>query len=104
MDYRFYLTTVKNKKDAETIAGELLRYKLAACVSVIDKMTSMYVWKNEICSESECQMIIKSTVQNYENIKKVVLSLHKYDLPEFVEIPVTNGSEDYLNWISGSVR
>ena len=40
----------------------------------------------------------------YEKLKKIILTVHKYDLPEFIEIPITNGSNEYLNWINESVN
>ena len=102
--YRLYLTTVQNKKDAQAIARELLRYKAAACVNIIDKISSMYMWKNKVCTDDECLMIIKSREDMFEKVQKIILTLHKYDLPELIEIPITNGFEDYLGWIDESVR
>lgn len=101
--YRLYLTTVQNKKDAQAIAKELLRYKAAACVNIVDKISSLYMWKNKVCIDDECLMIIKSREDLFEKVQKIVLTLHKYDLPELIEIPITNGFEDYLGWIDESV-
>ena len=101
--YRLYLTTVQNKKDAQKIAQALLKYKAAACVNIVEKVSSMYMWKGKVCTDNECLMIIKSRAELFEKIQKIVLTLHKYDLPELVEIPVTNGFEDYLGWIDESV-
>lgn len=101
--YRLYLTTVQNKKDAQKIAQALLKYKAAACVNIVEKVSSMYMWKGKVCTDNECLMIIKSRAELFEKIQKIVLTLHKYDLPELVEIPVTNGFEDYLGWINESV-
>lgn len=103
-DFRLYLTTVQSKKEAKQIAEALLKYKAAACISIIEKINSMYMWQGKICNDEECLMIIKSHSELFEKIKKIVLTLHKYDLPEFIEIPVTNGSEDYLNWINESIK
>lgn len=102
--YRIYLTTVQNKNDAQTIAKELLKNKAAACVNIIDKISSMYMWKNKICTDSECLLIIKSKANLAEKVQKIILSLHKYDLPELIEIPITAGFEDYLSWIDESVE
>ena len=101
-NYRIYLTTVQSKKDAKQIAEALLKYKAAACINIVEKMTSVYMWKDKICADDECLLIIKSRAELYEKIKKIVLTLHKYDLPEFVEIPITNGYEEYLDWIDES--
>ena len=102
--YRLYLTTVQSKKDAQVIARELLKYKAAACVNIIEKISSMYMWKGEVCTDNECLMIIKSRAELFEKVQKIVLTLHKYDLPELIEIPITKGFEDYLGWIDESIR
>ena len=79
-------------------------YKAAACVNIVEKVTSMYMWKDKVCTDDECLMIIKSRAELFEKVQKIVLSLHKYDLPELIEISVTGGFEDYLGWIDESVR
>ena len=103
-EYRLYLTTVQNKKDAKQIAEGLLKYRAAACVNIIEKITSMYIWENKTCTDEECLLIIKSRVELFEKIQKIVLTLHKYDLPELIEIPITNGFSDYLGWIEDSTK
>ena len=103
-DYRLYLTTVQTKKEAQAIARELLKYKAAACVNIIDKISSVYMWENKVCTDDECLMVIKSRADMYEKVQKIVLTLHKYDLPELIEIPITCGFEDYLGWIDESIK
>ena len=70
-EYRIYLTTVQTKKDAKQIAEALLKYKAAACINIIEKMTSMYMWKNQICADEECLLIIKSKAELFEKVKKI---------------------------------
>ena len=101
-DYRIYLTTVQSKKDAKKIAEALLKYHAAACINIIDKVSSMYMWENKVCTDDECLLVIKSKAELFEKVQKIVLTLHKYDLPEFVEIPIIGGSNDYLRWIEES--
>lgn len=103
-EYRLYLTTVQTKKEAKQMAEALLKYKAAACVNIVDKMTSMYMWENQLCVDDECLLIIKTRSDLYEKVKKIVFTLHKYDLPEFIEIPITGGFEGYLGWIDESIR
>ena len=103
-EFRLYLTTVQNKKDAKKIAEMLLKYQAAACVNIIEKVTSMYMWENKTCTDEECLLIIKSRAELFEKVQKIVLTLHKYDLPELIEIPITNGFRNYLGWIEGSTR
>lgn len=101
-EYRLYLTTVQNKKEAKKIAETLLKYKAAACINIIEKINSMYMWNNKICADEECILIIKSKAELFEKLQKIILTLHKYDLPEIIEIPITGGFKEYLNWIDES--
>lgn len=101
-EYKLYLTTVQNKKDAQKIAEALLKYKAAACINIVEKMTSMYMWNNKVCTDDECLLMIKSKSELYEKLQKIILTLHKYDLPEIIEIPITGGFREYLDWIDES--
>jgi periplasmic divalent cation tolerance protein len=96
--------TISSKNDAKKIAQELVQKKLAACVNIIEGLTSVYEWKNELCTENECLMIIKSKRALFEEIKKEIVSLHPYEVPEIISLPITDGLDTYLNWISKNTK
>lgn len=93
------LCTVSSKDEGNKIAGSLVQKRLAACANIIDGISSIYEWKGEICKDEENLMIIKSRKSLFEEIKKEILSLHSYELPEIVSLPITDGLEPYLDWI-----
>jgi len=49
--------------------------------------------------KDEYQLVIKTTRKRYSNVEKTILSLHPYELPEIIAVPISNGLEGYLNWI-----
>lgn len=98
-EFIIVLCTVKEKKEANKIAGEIVKNKLAACVNIIEGLTSIYEWQDETCSDSECLMIIKTKSNLFEKLKESILSMHSYELPEIISLPVNNGLESYLNWV-----
>ena len=98
-DFIVILCTVSSKDEANKIAGSLVQKGLAACANIIDGISSIYEWKGEICKDEENLMIIKSRRSLLEEIKKEILSLHSYELPEIVSLPITDGLEPYLDWI-----
>jgi periplasmic divalent cation tolerance protein len=98
------LSTISSKDEAGKIAKELVQKKLAACVNIIEGLTSVYEWDNEICIENECLMIIKSRKELFDELKKEIISLHLYEVPEIISLPVTDGLESYLNWISKNTK
>ena len=104
MDFAFILTTVSTEEEGHLIANELVRNKLAACVNIVPKVHSVYVWENAIQNETEVLLIIKTTKAREKDIYQTVQSLHSYDTPELITLPIDNGSDTYLHWLENSVR
>lgn len=99
MDIIVINCTVPNKKIAKSITKILIKHKLAACVNMIDKVTSIFSWEGEICEEKEVLLLIKTRRSNYGKIKLVIEDMHPYTVPEIVALPIVDCSEDYLKWL-----
>ena len=99
MDIIVIYCTVPNKKLAKDITKILMKHKLAACVSMIDKVHSVFSWDGEICEEKEVLMMIKTRRPNYGKIKLVIEDMHSYTVPEIIALPIVDCSEDYLKWL-----
>ena len=91
-------TTCSNKDEAKKIAKVLIEEKLAACVQ-LSEIESFYSWNNEFCCDNETLLSIKTTKENFEKIKSKIKELHSYDLPEIIQLDITNTSEEYLKFI-----
>ncbi len=91
--------TVPNKDEAKKISEALLKEKLAACVSTVDKVSSMFLWNEELCKENELLLIIKTKKELFDKIEAVIKAFHSYNVPEIIALPVILGSQDYLGWI-----
>jgi periplasmic divalent cation tolerance protein len=98
-DYVMVFITVKSEKEGEKIASALLKDKLAACVNVIGGVKSFFRWKGQIATENEILLIAKTKDMLFENLKKRVLELHSYEVPEIIATSILAGSEQYLDWI-----
>ena len=96
MDIIVINCTVPNKKIAKDITKILMKHKLAACVSMVDKVQSVFSWDGEVCEEKEILMMIKTRRANYGKIKLVIEDLHPYTVPEIIALPIVDCSEDYL--------
>ncbi len=92
--------TTPNKESAIQIAEHLVNKKLIACCNIIDNITSIYQWKNEVLNESEFLMIMKTSADLYPQVEKEIKELHEYEIPEIISVPITAGSKSYLNWIN----
>lgn len=91
-------TTCSNKDEAKNIAKVLIEEKLAACVQ-LSEIESFYSWNNEFCCDNETLLNIKTTKENFEKIKSKIKELHSYDLPEIIQLDITNASKEYLKFI-----
>jgi periplasmic divalent cation tolerance protein len=94
------LTTAPDDERAEAWARTLVEERLAACVNVHGPMTSFYRWKGVVERDAERQVVIKTTRERVATLRERLRELHSYDLPEFVVLPVEDGSDEYLKWVA----
>ncbi|MDI1240426.1 MAG: divalent-cation tolerance protein CutA [bacterium] len=94
------LTTTSNTDEAESLANGLVEHRLAACVQILPKMTSVYAWEGKVEKESEHLLLIKTLPEKYEAVEKYILDRHTYDTPEIVAIPAEKVSAGYLKWLT----
>lgn len=104
MNYVLTYITTANRDEATAIGNALVSEKLAACVNIVDGMTSIYRWKGEICTDNETVLLAKTTEENFTRLSNRVKELHSYECPCIVSIPITNGRAEYLNWLAEQVR
>ena len=97
--YCVVYVTCRSVVEAEIIAAGVVGEKLAACVNIIPGITSFYFWQGAMQKDSECLMVIKTTIQRLPELEARVRALHSYTVPEFIAIPVIAGSKDYLVWL-----
>ncbi|HZO22558.1 MAG TPA: divalent-cation tolerance protein CutA [Steroidobacteraceae bacterium] len=98
------LTTVGSGDDPNALAATLVTERLAACVNVHGVMNSTYRWKAAVESAYEHQLTIKTTADCVPALQARLHQLHGYEVPEFLVMPVSGGSDRYLDWIRESTR
>lgn len=103
-DKRIVLTTASSEEEARKIARHLVEHKLAACVNVIPHVESIYRWQNKVESTREWLLLIKTTAEGFLSVRDAIRELHSYELPECVSIPMEEGSPEYLEWLTDSVK
>lgn len=96
--------TTANKKEAELIARALIKNKLAACVNILNSVHSLFWWKNKVDRAKEALLIIKTRKSLFHKLVEKVKSLHSYDVPEIIALPIIAGNKTYLKWINDSTR
>jgi periplasmic divalent cation tolerance protein len=98
------LSTVAKPEDAEGIARVLVERGLAACVNIIPGVVSFYRWKGAVERDEERLLLIKTRGERFEALRAALVSLHPYEVPEAIAIPVETGHRPYLEWLDESVR
>lgn len=98
------ITTVPDIDTGQKIANYLVEEKLAACVNIIPRVTSIYRWQGQIQTDTELLVLIKSTQSMEHTIYEAVKDMHPYELPELITVSIDRGDGDYLQWITDSVR
>ena len=102
-DFVLALTTVPADFDAGELAQELVATGLAACVSIVGGVRSVYTWDGVPQVDQEQQLVIKTTGAQTDALWDLLRERHPHDVPEFLVIPVVDGSEDYLKWVERNV-
>jgi periplasmic divalent cation tolerance protein len=97
-------TTTATKQDAGKIASQLVEQRLAACVQIVEPITSVYRWQGAIEEEREVLLLIKSTRDLVPRIAELLDRLHPYEVPELIATPIVEGSAPYLSWLEENIR
>ncbi len=97
------LMTAANVAEAARLAEMLVGAQLAACVQIMQPMSSVFRWKGTIQWLNEVLLIAKTERSKFEEIEREVRALHSYETPEIIALPITAGSAPYLKWLSASL-
>ncbi len=103
-EYSACITTVSKDEIARKLAHSIVEARLAACVNIIPNVRSVYEWQSKIHEDEELILMIKTRREYVPQLIEFVKKNHPYDVPELIELPITNGNEDYLKWIDGIVK
>lgn len=97
------LVTTHKLAEARKIARTLVEKQYAACVNILPQISSVYRWKDKIRRDPEILLVIKTRRHRFRQLSQCVESMHSYETPEVVVLPIVDGAANYLNWIEQSV-
>ncbi|WP_376694990.1 divalent-cation tolerance protein CutA [Wenzhouxiangella sp. EGI_FJ10305] len=98
-DICLVLTTCPDRETAERLSAMLVEQRLAACVSAGSEVISTYPWQGRVERESEIPLTIKTTRARVSALKHELVAQHPYDVPELLVVPVSDGLDEYTQWI-----
>lgn len=91
--------TCPDHDTALRIAQALVERQLAACVNLVPDLTSVYRWQGQTETVREVLLLIKTRQSVYPALEAALLTLHPYELPEIIAVPIETGLPAYLSWI-----
>ena len=103
MKYIVVFVTASSLSEAKKISDNLLSKKLAACVSIVPKVRSNFIWKGNMTEANEVLLIAKTKFSKFNELEKQVKKNHSYEVPEIIALPIVAGNKEYLKWIDDSV-
>ena len=96
------LSTFPDPETAQRISNQLVTEKYAACANILPGVESIYRWKEKIESGNETLAFFKVSEDRQLTFQEKLRSLHPYEVPEIIFVPVTTGLPEYLRWIAES--
>jgi periplasmic divalent cation tolerance protein len=93
------LSTFPDREAAQRISSQLVTEKFAACANILPAVESIYRWKEKIESATETLVFFKLSEDRQSAFQEKLRSLHPYDVPEIIFIPIASGLPEYLNWV-----
>jgi periplasmic divalent cation tolerance protein len=99
--FALVLVTAPDLKAARALAKAALSAKLIACANLVPKIESHYWWRGKMETSAEVLLIFKTQKSKLAALEKLVLEKHSYDTPEFLVLPMSAGSNKYLDWLAG---
>lgn len=102
--YLIVFISAGSREEAEKIASGLLKEKICACVNIVKDVDSHFWWQGKLDKAKEALLIIKTRKSLFARLVKKVKSLHSYEVPEIIALPIIAGHKPYLHWIDESTK
>ena len=93
------LSTFPDRETAQRISNQLIIEKFAACANILPGIESIYRWKDKIETGNETLVFFKLSEDRQSAFQEKLRSLHPYEVPEIILVPITDGLPAYLRWV-----
>lgn len=100
---RLLYVTCPDQKTARHISQTLLEEGSIACTNILPAMESHYRWEGKITVSQEVVLIVKTSQGLVDKVTARIETLHPYEVPCVLSLPVESGNLPYLRWLTGSL-
>ncbi|HEV2328131.1 MAG TPA: divalent-cation tolerance protein CutA [Verrucomicrobiae bacterium] len=97
--FAIVLVTAPDLKTARILGRNALQARLVACANLVPGVESHYRWQGKLETSAEILIIFKTQKSRLAALEKLILQKHPYDTPEILTLPLSGGTQKYLNWI-----
>jgi periplasmic divalent cation tolerance protein len=94
------LSTFPDRETAQRVSQQIITEKFAACANIFPAIESIYRWKDKIETGNETLVFFKLSEDRKEIFQEKLRSLHPYEIPEIVFVPMSAGLPEYLRWVT----
>lgn len=95
------LSTFPSEESVADVADKVVKSKLCACVN-FTQIRSIYSWRGRMEDQKEFIALFKTTAKSVKRLKAEIARLHPYEVPEIVELKMSDVSRSYLSWLAES--
>ena len=93
------LSNFPDAATARNAVKTLVEERLIACGNIIPGIESIYEWKGALETSVEAMVVCKTTAGSAMASQMRLRALHPYEVPEILQIAVSDGWPDYLAWV-----
>ena len=104
MNVNLVFCSCPDRQTADLLATTLVEEQLAACVSTLPAITSVYRWQGQLERAEEVLLLAKTEASRVPALSARILALHPYELPEVVAVEAAGGLPAYLAWVAEQSR
>ena|SRR5438552_7245968 len=103
-DFIVVLVTMPEADTAARVGRMVVEEKLAACVNVIPGLRSIYEYGGKLCDDAEVLCLFKTRGALYPALRDRIATLHPYEVPEIIALPLAAGNAPYLAWLAAGTQ
>ncbi len=94
------LSTFPDAETARRISNQLVSERFAACANILPGVESIYCWKGQLEKGNETLVFFKLSADRQAAFQEKLRSLHPYEVPEIIFVPIASGLSEYLRWVA----